>query len=94
MSPVFIPKPKWDSATQIDIGNYHEQLDIRLLQKPPPECLVSCDDLQYKSHSHEIYQLHNTITHACSEVARVANWRYLLRVWVVSESQPVFQGGQ
>ena len=58
MSPVFIPKPKWDSATQTDIDNYQEQLDVRLLvrllQEPPPECLVSCDDLQCKSHSHEI----------------------------------------
>ena len=42
------------------------------MQKPPPECLVSCDDLQCKRHSHEIYQLHDTITHACSEAARVA----------------------
>ena len=45
--PIFIPKPKWDSATQIDIDNYHEQLNVlRLLQEPLPECFVSCDDLQ------------------------------------------------
>ena len=42
------------------------------MQEPLPECLVSCDDLQCKSHSHEIYQLHDIITHACSEAARVA----------------------
>ena len=46
LSPVFVPKPKWDSATQTDIYNYHEQLDVPLLQEPLPECLVSCDDLQ------------------------------------------------
>ena len=71
MSPFFIPKPKWDYATQTDIDNYHEQLDVRLLQETPPECLMSCDDLQCKNQSHEIYQRHDIITHACSEAARV-----------------------
>ena len=58
MSPVFNPKPNWDSATQTDVDNYHEMLDVRLLQEPLPECLVSCDDLQCKSRkSHRIISI-------------------------------------
>ena len=40
MSPVFIPKPNWDSATQTDIDTYHERLDVRWNHHQNVLCLV------------------------------------------------------